>query len=202
MYRKPLDITRLLFWALDGENKYQHGFREEAYDYTIDWWAFGVLVYELLTNSSLWYLCAEDAEVNTVKLWRHIDVIMTLSYYVIIWFKGRLDHDALKDETLEFTIDRLGRKVSDISKSLLEGLLTQVNGSLLCVTFYLFRGWNPWICNPLYWLNLTKDPSDRLAETCSGRKPRTAIVDLKSHEFFQGMILLTALWCYYYVIVT
>ena len=33
-----------------------------------------------------------------------------------------------------------------------------------------------------------KDPSDRLAETCSGRKPRTAIIDLKSHEFFQGTI--------------
>ena len=77
MYRKPLKITRSLFWSLDGENKYQHGFREEAYDYTIDWWAFGVLVYELLTNSSLWYLCAEDAEVNTVQLWRHTDVIIT-----------------------------------------------------------------------------------------------------------------------------
>ena len=47
-------------------SKYKHGSREEAYDYTIDWWAFGVLVYELLTNSSLWYLCAEDAEVNSI----------------------------------------------------------------------------------------------------------------------------------------
>ena len=47
-------------------SKYKHGSREEAYDYTIDWWDFGVLVYELLTNSSLWYLCAEDAEVNSI----------------------------------------------------------------------------------------------------------------------------------------
>ena len=55
---------------------------------------------------------------------------VTMGYLcTILIFKGRLDHDALKDETLEFTIDRLGRKVSDISKSLLEGLLTQVDGS-------------------------------------------------------------------------
>ena len=66
MYRKPLKITRLFYWPPIDANKYEHGLREEAYDYTIDWWAFGVLVYELLTNSSLWYLCAEDAEVNSI----------------------------------------------------------------------------------------------------------------------------------------
>ena len=60
---------------------------------------------------------------------------VTMGYLcTILIFKGRLDHDALKDETLEFTIDRLGRKVSDISKSLLEGLLTQVDGSQNYIT--------------------------------------------------------------------
>lgn len=29
-------------------------YRGEEYDYTVDWWSFGVLVYELLTNKSLW----------------------------------------------------------------------------------------------------------------------------------------------------
>ena len=52
--------------------------------------------------------------------------------------------------------------------------------------------------NPVtFILNPTKDPSDRLAETCSGRKPRTAIIDLKSHEFFQGMILIIRYRCVY-----
>ena len=35
-------------------------YRNEDYDYTVDWWPFGVLVYELLTNKSLWYLCEEN----------------------------------------------------------------------------------------------------------------------------------------------
>ena len=101
-----------------------------------------------------------------------------------------MDHDALKDETLEFTIDRLGRKVSDISKSLLEGLLTQVHGSQNFCMVEDFGNRMSYSSDGLtrLTLNQIKDPSDRLAETCSGRKCRTAIIDLKSHEFFQGMI--------------
>ena len=38
---------------------------------------------------------------------------------------GSLDEDSLKEETLAFQIDYLGCKVSNTSKSLLEGLLTQ-----------------------------------------------------------------------------
>ena len=75
-------------------------YRGEPYDYTVDWWPFGVLIYELLTNKSLWYLCEENED-------------------------GTWDEDSLRDETLAFNIDFLGCKVSDTSKSILEGLLTQ-----------------------------------------------------------------------------
>ena len=32
------------------------------YNYTCDWWSYGVFVYELLTNGSMWYLCKENSD--------------------------------------------------------------------------------------------------------------------------------------------
>ena len=106
-------------------------YREEEYDYTIDWWSFGVLVYELLTNASLWYLCEENED-------------------------GQYTEEGLKEETLNFDIRNIGKKISDTSMSLLKKLLTQ-------------------------------QQEDRLGQTFTGRSPRKAVIDLKSHDFFRSI---------------
>ena len=32
-------------------------YKRDDYNYTCDWWSFGIFIYELLTNGTMWHLC-------------------------------------------------------------------------------------------------------------------------------------------------
>ena len=84
------------------------------YNYTVDWWSFGVFIYELLTNGSLWFLCLEDQ-----------DGLLDAAALKEVTFISIHKHSLRRiiQETINFNIDCLGRKVSPISQELLSGLL-------------------------------------------------------------------------------
>ncbi|EHB00342.1 Protein kinase C zeta type [Heterocephalus glaber] len=136
--------------------------RGEEYGFSVDWWALGVLMFEMMAGRSPFDIITDNPDMNTEDCARFSVDWWALGVLMFEMMAGRSPFDIITDNPDMNTEDYLFQVI--LEKPIRIPRFLSVKAS------HVLKGF------------LNKDPKERL-----GCRPQTGFSDIKSHAFFRSI---------------